>query len=83
MTKEETPINLRIKDSLQFYANETTINFGPVEFILDFKCGTHVQETQTMRSVLVSHDVVILTPYHYPFNYCLSTDSFHAKPASI
>lgn len=66
MAKEEnmTQVNLRVKDGIQFYANETTINFGPMEFVLDFRCGTHIQDASNLRAVLMSHDVVILTPYH-------------------
>lgn len=67
MAKEEaniTQINLRVKDNTQFYANETTINFGPLEFVLDFRCGTHIQDASNLRAVLMSHNVVVLTPYH-------------------
>ena len=64
MAKEEKQINLRIKDGEQFYSNETTINFGPVEFVLDFRCATHVQDVPNHRAILLSHNVVILTPYH-------------------
>ena len=61
---KEKEINLRIKDNGQFYSNETTINFGPVEFVLDFRCATHVQDMGIHRAILVSHNPVILTPYH-------------------
>ncbi len=64
MEKENNQINLRIKDGEQFYSNETAINFGPLEVILDFKCASHIQDALNMRSILLSHNVVILTPYH-------------------
>jgi len=62
--KEEKQINLRVKDGDQFYSNETTINFGPVEFVLDFRCVTHIQDVAENRSILIRHNAVILTPYH-------------------
>ncbi len=66
MAKEEQVlnVNLRVKDGEQFYSNETTINFGPVEFVLDFRCSTHTQDAANLRAILVRHNIVILTPYH-------------------
>jgi len=61
---KEKQINLRIKDGEQFYSNETTINFGPVEFVLDFRCATHVQDILDHRAILLRHNVVLLTPFH-------------------
>lgn len=64
LMKEEKQINLRIKDENQFYSNETTINFGPIEFVLDFRCATHIQDIPNHKAILLNHNVIILTPYH-------------------
>ena len=67
MAKEETKestLNVRIKDGDQFYANETSINFGPLEFVLDFKCSNHVQDMPDHKGLLIRHNPVILSPFH-------------------
>ena len=35
-----------------------------LEFVLDFRCGTHVQDASNLRAILISHSTIILTPYH-------------------
>ncbi len=68
MVKEEKEqmqqVNLRIKDGDQFYSNEINVNFGPVEFSVDFKCITHVQDIAGHNAMMLRHNNVILTPFH-------------------
>ena len=66
MAKEETKqqLNVRVKDGEQFYSNEVSINFNPNEIILDFKCITHLNELGNHRSLLLSHNPIILNPFY-------------------
>jgi hypothetical protein len=57
-------LNLRVKDGDQFYSNEASINFNPNEFSLDFKCLTHLHDVGEHRSLLLKHNIVIMTPFH-------------------
>ncbi|MBI5391785.1 DUF3467 domain-containing protein [Candidatus Woesearchaeota archaeon] len=61
--KHKVELNVRIKDSDQFFAQETTINYNPVEFVIDFKCVTPIQEFN-QNSVLMRHNIVMMTPFH-------------------
>jgi len=63
---EQVPqqVNIRVKDGDQFYANETSINFGPVEFSIDFKCISHLQDIANHNAMMLRHNIVILTPFH-------------------
>jgi len=62
--KEPQKLNVRIKDGDQFYANETSIQVGPLEIILDFKCNTQVQDIGNNKGLLVKHNPIILSPFH-------------------
>ncbi len=67
MVKENeghTQVNLRIKDSEQFYSNEASINFNPNEFVIDFKCLTHLHDLGDHRSVFLRHNIVLINPFH-------------------
>ncbi|MFA4886920.1 MAG: DUF3467 domain-containing protein [Candidatus Nanoarchaeia archaeon] len=61
--KEEKQINIRVKEGDPFLAHETTINYNPTEFVLDFKCMTPLQELN-QQSLLIKHNIVLLTPWH-------------------
>lgn len=63
MEKEQKQVNVRVKDGDQLMAHETTINYSPTEFVLDFKCITPVQELNH-SSLLVKHAVVMMSPWH-------------------
>ena len=63
MDKDQKQVNVRIKDGDPFLAHETTINYNPTEFVLDFKCITPVQELN-QSSIFIKHEVVLLSPWH-------------------
>ena len=63
---EEQRINLNIADGDSFFAHETSINFNPTQFVLDFKnvsprIDARAQEAAT---IVLKHNVVLLEPYH-------------------
>ena len=64
--EEQKKINLSITDGTAFFAHEASINFSPVQFILDFKCVTpridpRSEEAPTMH---MAHNVIMLDPFH-------------------
>ncbi len=68
MAKEESQdknvqVNVRVKDAEHFFAHETTINYNPVEFVIDFKCVTPVQEFN-QNAILLKHNIVMVSPFH-------------------
>lgn len=63
MDKGSKQINVRVKDGEPFFAHETTVNFNPTEFILDFKCITPIQELN-QQSLFIKHDIIIMSPWH-------------------
>ena len=63
MEKNQKQVNVRVKDADPFLAHETTINYNPTEFVLDFKCITPIQELN-QASLFIQHNVVLLTPWH-------------------
>ena len=63
MEKEQKQVNVRVKDGDQLMAHETTINYSPSEFVLDFKCITPVQELN-QSSLVLKHSVVMMSPWH-------------------
>lgn len=63
---KKKPMNFVIDDGNAFFAHETSINFNPTQFILDFKQITprldpRAQEAVTMR---MEHNVIMLEPFH-------------------
>lgn len=62
----EKKINLSINEGDAFFAHELSINFNPMQFMLDFKCITpridpRVRESMPLN---IKHNVVMLDPYH-------------------
>lgn len=62
-------VNASVIDGDETYAHETAINFGPLQFILDFKTVTprvdpraNIQENQAQ--VVIRHNVVMIDPFH-------------------
>ena len=63
---KKKPMNFIIDDGKAFFAHETSINFNPHQFVLDFKQITprldpRSQEVVTMH---MEHNVVMLDPFH-------------------
>ncbi|MBD3313176.1 DUF3467 domain-containing protein [Candidatus Woesearchaeota archaeon] len=66
MEKEEKKVNMTIKDGDTFFAHEMSINFNPMNFILDFKNVTPRVDPRSKESLVLhmAHNVVIVDPYH-------------------
>ncbi|MEA3430795.1 MAG: DUF3467 domain-containing protein [Nanoarchaeota archaeon] len=63
---EKKRINLSINDGNAFFAHEVSINFNPLQFILDFKNVTpRIDPRSKERNTLcMVHNVVMIDPFH-------------------
>lgn len=66
MADEQQKINLNINDGDAFYAHETSINFSPMQFVLDFKNVSPRIDARSQEATVVSlkHNVILLDPFH-------------------
>lgn len=63
---EKKQINMNIENGNEFFAHELSINFNPMQFILDFKCITPRIDARSQNTPLLSmkHNVIMLDPWH-------------------
>ncbi len=62
---EKQKINMSIMDGDAFFSHETSINFSPTQFILDFRCITpRVDARSQTATIALKHNVVMMEPYH-------------------
>lgn len=63
---EKKQINMGINDGHEFFAHELSINFNPMQFILDFKCITPRNDVRSKDNPFISikHNIVLADPYH-------------------
>ncbi|MDA1197201.1 MAG: DUF3467 domain-containing protein [Nanoarchaeota archaeon] len=59
-------INMNINDGDAFYAHELSINFNPLQFVLDFKSVTPRVDPRSnnQASIYMKHNVILVDPYH-------------------
>ena len=62
---EKKNVNMNINDGDSFFAHELSINFNPMQFILDFKCITPRIDPRSQESIVLNmkHNVVMLDPW--------------------
>ena len=64
---EKQSINLSINDGEPFYAHEVSVNFNPMQFIVDFRSVTPRNDPRTKGgrpSINLKHNVVMVDPWH-------------------
>ena len=63
---EQKNLNVSINDGEAFFCHELSINFNPLQFVLDFKSVTPRVDVRTKQGPVISikHNVVMLDPYH-------------------
>lgn len=66
MEKERKEVNMNINDGDSFFAHELSINFNPLQFILDFKNITPRVDPRSRESIVLflKHNVIMMDPYH-------------------
>ena len=65
--EQKESINLAINDGEPFFAHEMSVNFNPMQFILDFRCVTPRNDPRTKGgrpSLMMKHNVVMVEPWH-------------------
>ena len=63
---EQKKINLGINDGNEFFAHEVSVNFNPMQFILDFKCITPRVDPRTKENplLMIRHNIVMIDVFH-------------------
>jgi len=63
---EQKNINISVDEGTDFFCNELSINFNPLQFILDFKAVTPRVDLRSKQGPIIHirHNVVSLDPYH-------------------
>ena len=63
---KEQKITLSIDEGGVFFANETSVNFNPTQFTLDFKCITPRIDPRSREAPVlnIKHNLVILDVFH-------------------
>ena len=64
--EQKQNINLSISDGEPFFAHEVSVNFNPMQFIIDFRNVTPRNDPRTKGrpSLLSKHNVVMVDPWH-------------------
>jgi hypothetical protein len=64
--QQKKSINMGIDDGEEFFAHETSINFNPTQFILDFRCITPRIDPRSSQVPFVhlKHNLVMVDPWH-------------------
>ena len=60
-------VNMNIQDGDAFFAHELSINFNPLQFILDFKCITPRVDPRNQEGSIIlhmKHNVVMMDAFH-------------------
>ncbi|MBR9699892.1 DUF3467 domain-containing protein [Candidatus Woesearchaeota archaeon] len=62
----EKKINLSINEGTAFFAHEASINFGPTQVIMDFRCITPRVDPRSNEAptLNMAHNVIMVEPYH-------------------
>ena len=57
-------VNLDIVDGEPFFSHETSVNFTPTQFTMDFKCITPRVDPRSKKATFqLKHNVVMLDPF--------------------
>ena len=67
MKEQQIQVNMNISDGEAFFAHETSVNFGPLQFVFDFKSVTpRVDQRCEDGQAIISlkHNVILVDPWH-------------------
>ncbi len=62
----EKNVNISVDEGDAFFCHELSVNFNPVQFILDFKSVTPRVDMRSKNAPIINikHNVVMVDPYH-------------------
>jgi len=63
---KEGKMNVSIDEGIVFFSHETSINFNPTQFIMDFKCITPRMDPRSNNGAVlhIKHNTVMFETYH-------------------
>lgn len=63
---EPKNLNVSVNEGDAFFCHEMSINYNPLQFVLDFKSVTPRVDirSKTSPAINIKHNVVLLDPYH-------------------
>ena len=63
---ESKNVNMNISDGDAFFAHEVSVNFNPMQFIMDFKCITPRIDPRSKENLVLNmkHNIIMIDPYH-------------------
>ena len=66
MSEQKKSINIGIDDGKEFFAHETSVNFNPAQFILDFRCITPRTDPRSRETpfIALKHNIIMVEPWH-------------------
>jgi hypothetical protein len=66
MMEQQKNINVSVNEGDAFFCHELSLNYNPLQFILDFKSVTPRVDVRSKDAPVISikHNVVMLDPYH-------------------
>ena len=59
-------LNVSVHDGDDFFCHEMSVNFNPLQFVLDFKSVTPRVDVRSKDrpSICIKHNVVLMDPFH-------------------
>lgn len=66
MMEQPKNLNITVNEGEAFYCHEMSINYNPMQLVLDFKCVTPRVDVRSKNapSINIKHNVVMMDPYH-------------------
>ena len=63
---EQKKLNVGVNDGMDFFAHELSVNYNPLQFILDFKCITPRVDPRTKENplLMIRHNVIMVDVFH-------------------
>jgi len=64
--EQQKNVNISVVDGDAFFCHELSVNYNPLQFMLDFKCITPRVDMRSKQGPVINikHNVVMLDPFH-------------------
>jgi len=66
ISMEQKNLNVSVNEGDAFFCHELSVNYNPLQFLLDFKCITPRVDVRSKQGPVINikHNVIMLDPYH-------------------
>ena len=63
---EQKNLNVSVNEGDAFFCHELSVNYNPVQFVLDFKCVTPRVDVRSKHgpTLNIKHNVIMVDPFH-------------------